>query len=46
MKNPRGQKIEALLPSEHVKPSRPFAVTGIDFAGPLYIKVGSDMYKA
>ena len=46
MKNPRGQKIEAPLPSDHVKPSRPFAVTGIDFTGPLCIKVGSAMHKA
>jgi len=46
MKNPRGQQIEALLPSGRVKPSRPFAVTGIDFAGPLYIKVGNGMHKA
>jgi len=46
MKNPRGQQIEAPLPSDRVKPSRPFAVTGIDFAGPLYIKVGNDMHKA
>ena len=46
MKNPRGQQIEAPLPSDRIKPSRPFAVTGIDFAGRLYIKVGSDMHKA
>jgi transposase len=46
MKNPQGHNIEAQLPSDRVKPSRPFAVTGIDFAGPLCIKVGSDMRKA
>jgi hypothetical protein len=46
MNNPQGQQTEAPLPSERVKPSKPFAVTGIDFAGPLYIKVGSDMHKA
>jgi hypothetical protein len=46
MKDPRGQQIEAPLPSDHVKPSKPFAVTGIDFAGPLYVKVGSDTHKA
>jgi hypothetical protein len=46
MKNPRGQQIEAPLPLDRVKPSKPFAVSGIDFAGPLYIKVGSDMQKA
>jgi hypothetical protein len=27
-------------------PKKPFAVTGIDFAGPLYIKVGSNMKQA
>jgi hypothetical protein len=46
LKNPRGQQIEAPLPSDRVKPSRAFAVTGIDFAGPLYIKVGSETHKA
>ncbi len=46
MKNPRGQQIEAPLPSDRVKPSRPFAVTGIDFAGQLYINVGINMHKA
>jgi hypothetical protein len=46
IKNPRGQQIEAPIPSDRVKPSRPFAVTGIDFTGPLCIKVASDMHKA
>jgi len=46
MNNPWGQQIEAPIPSDRVKLSRPFAVTGIDFAGPLYIKVESDMHKA
>jgi hypothetical protein len=46
MKNLRGQQIEAILLSDCITSSRPFAVTGIDFAGPLYIKVGSDMRKA
>ena len=45
MKNSQGQQIEAQLPSDRVKPSRPFAVTGIDFAGTLCMKVGSDMRK-
>ena len=45
LKNPRGQQLEAPLPSDRVKSSRPFAVTGIDFAGQLYIKVGSDIHK-
>jgi len=46
MRNPRGQQIEAPLPSDRVKPSKPFVVTSIDFAGPLYIRVGSDIRKA
>jgi len=39
----RGQQIEAPLPADWVQPQKPFAVTGIVFAGPLYIKVGSNM---
>jgi hypothetical protein len=46
MKNPRGQQIEAPLPLDRVNPSRPFAVTDVYFAGPLYAKVGTDMHKA
>jgi hypothetical protein len=41
--NSRGQQIEATLSADRVQPQKPFAVTGIDFAGPLYIKVGSNM---
>ena len=44
--NPRGPNIEPPLPFDRVKPSSTFAVTGVDFAGPLYIKVWSDMHKA
>ena len=36
--NPRGQEVESPLPAERVQPSTPFAVTGLDFAGPLYTK--------
>jgi hypothetical protein len=36
--NARGQEVEAPLPAESVQPSTPFAVTGLDFAGPLYTK--------
>jgi len=36
--NAREQKVEAPLPAERVLPSTPFAVTGLDFAGPLYTK--------
>jgi hypothetical protein len=43
--NPRGQQIEAPLPADRVKPNKPFGVTGADFAGPLYIKVGSSITK-
>jgi hypothetical protein len=45
-KNPRGQEIEAPLPAELLKPTKPFAVTGDDFAGPVYVKVGSVVQKA
>jgi hypothetical protein len=44
--NPRGQNIEAPLPTDRLRPSRPFAVTGVDFAGPLYVKVGRGTQKA
>jgi len=40
-----GHQIEAPLPADRVIPQKPFEVTGIDFAGPLYIKVGSNMRK-
>jgi hypothetical protein len=43
--NPVGRGIEAPLPMERVTSLRPFAVTGIDFAGPLYIEVGNDTRK-
>ncbi|XP_049769730.1 uncharacterized protein LOC126108506 [Schistocerca cancellata] len=46
LKNPRGQQIEAPLPPEQVSPAKPFAVTGIDFAGPLFIKVGKETHKS
>jgi len=36
--NPRGKEVEAPLPAERVQPSTPFAVTGLDFSGPLYTK--------
>ena len=34
------------MPADQVRPSRPFAVTGVDFAGPLYVKVGRETQKA
>ncbi|XP_023705567.1 uncharacterized protein LOC111863452 [Cryptotermes secundus] len=45
-KNTRGQEIEAPLPADRLKPTKPFTVTGVDFAGPLYVKVGSLTQKA
>jgi len=41
----RGHQIEDPFPADRVTPYTPFGVTGIDFAGPLYIKVGSNMRK-
>jgi hypothetical protein len=40
-----GHQIEEPLPADRVMPQKPFGVTGIDLAGPLYIKVGSNMRK-
>ncbi|GBN56160.1 hypothetical protein AVEN_124034-1 [Araneus ventricosus] len=37
-KAPRGTQIEAPLPAENVTPCIPFSTTGIDFAGPLYVR--------
>jgi hypothetical protein len=37
-----GRETEAPLPAERVTSLTPFTLTGIDFAGPLYIKVGND----
>jgi hypothetical protein len=45
LNNPRGRQIEAPLPADRVRPSRPFAVTGVDFAGPLYVKVGKETQR-
>jgi hypothetical protein len=45
-KNHRDQPIEAPLPVDRVRPQKLFAVTGIDFAETLYIKVGSKMRQA
>jgi hypothetical protein len=42
-RNPHCRQIEDPLPADRVQPQKPFAVTGIDFDGPLYIKMGSNM---
>jgi len=41
-----GHQIEAPLPADRVITQKPFGVTAIYFARPLYIKVGSNMRKA
>ena len=46
LNTPRGQQIEAPLPADRLRPARPIAVTGVEFAGPLYVKVGREMQKA
>ncbi|GBN75964.1 hypothetical protein AVEN_139256-1 [Araneus ventricosus] len=37
-KAPRGTQIEAPLPADRVTPCISFSTTGIDFAGPLYVR--------
>jgi hypothetical protein len=37
-RNPFGQERESPMPADRVTASKPFQLTGIDFAGPLYIK--------
>jgi hypothetical protein len=37
-KNLFGQERKAPMPSDRITASKPFQVTGIDFAGPLYVK--------
>jgi len=44
--NPGGHQIEAPLPADRVNPHKPFVVTGIDLAVPLYIRVGSNIRKS
>jgi hypothetical protein len=44
--NPRGLQIEAPLPADLARPSRRFAVTGVYFAGPLYVQSGRETQRA
>ena len=41
----QGHQIKVSLPAVRVKTQKTFGVTGIEFAGPLYIKVGSNIRK-
>jgi hypothetical protein len=45
MKSPRGQQIEAPLTADRVQPSRPFAITEIDFAGLCALRWGAKCAK-
>ena len=38
--------VTAPLPEVHVKPARPFAVTGCDFTGPIYLQNNEKSYVA
>jgi len=46
LNTPRGQQIEAPFPTDSLRPSRQFAIKGVDFADPLYVKVGREMQKS
>ncbi|GFR20080.1 uncharacterized protein TNCT_203861 [Trichonephila clavata] len=39
-----GQQNIAPLPNDRIEKSQPFEITGVDFAGPLYLKDGSKIY--
>ncbi|GFQ86456.1 uncharacterized protein TNCT_386531 [Trichonephila clavata] len=38
------QQNSAPLPNDRIEKSQPFEITGMDFAGPLYLKDGSKVY--
>jgi hypothetical protein len=40
-----GEEVEASLPRDRETPLRPFGVTGIDYAGTLFVKVGGSLKK-
>ena len=44
--NPAGQELEAPLPADRVQRSTPFSVTGLHFAGPLYLRKNNAPQKA
>jgi hypothetical protein len=44
--NRLGQQIEARLPADRVRPSRPLAVIGVDFASTLYVRAGRETQRA
>jgi hypothetical protein len=42
-KGPPGEEINAALPTDRITPLTPFAVTGINYAVTLFVKVGNTL---